>query len=146
LSLDKVTTQNKDTEKNAEEVKQVILRVYEAFKELDAEKSDANFSHSQDLLAFGTEWDEKFVGWNAYKDVHPNQFDVLKWFRCTTRELCVHVQDGVAWISDRPRWEMETKDGKLISNDLRITAVLRKEGGDIENSWRIVQWHVSVGL
>jgi ketosteroid isomerase-like protein len=121
---------------------QVMLNIYSAFEDLDAGKLDSNFSHTDELVAFGTDWDEKFVGWNQYRDVHKVQFESLKSFKFVTKELDVHVTGSLAWASDRPHWEIETKAGEKVSNDVRITAVLKKEG----EAWRVVQWHVSVGL
>ena len=123
-------------------IKETILSIYRGFESLDAEKLDSNFDHSPDLVAFGTDWDEKFVGWEQYKDVHEVQFDALRSFKFEARELDVKVNDGIAWVSDRPHWEIETRDGEKISEDVRITAVLKKIGQD----WKVVQWHVSVGL
>ena len=127
----------------SDRVKQVISNIYRAFEELDAEKLDAHFSHTDDLIAFGTDWDEKFVGWNQYRDVHKVQFGALKSFKFESRELEVHVSGRVSWVSDRPHWEIETKEGERVKNNVRITAVLKKED---DGQWRVVQWHVSVGL
>jgi ketosteroid isomerase-like protein len=132
------------------EVKRTMENVYRAFEELNADKLDANFSHSEDLVAFGTDWDEKFVGWSQYKDVHTVQFRALRSFQFKQRELEVHVNGETAWASDRPHWKIETKDGEKVEQDVRVTAVLRREeeegGGGTRGEWRIVQWHVSVGL
>jgi len=130
-------------EQEIDRVRDVMGSVYKAFEGLDANNLDANFSHSEDLLAFGTDWDEKFVGWNSYKDVHTVQFEALRSFKFARRELEVQVNGETAWASDRPHWEIETKSGERVENDVRITAVLRKER---DMTWRIVQWHVSVGL
>jgi ketosteroid isomerase-like protein len=119
-----------------------MLKVYRGFEALDAEKLDENFDHSPELLAFGTDWDEKFVGWDQYKDVHKVQFGALKSFKFISRELEVKSSGETAWASDRPHWEIETKNGEKVSEDVRITAVLKKNGSD----WKVVQWHVSVGL
>jgi ketosteroid isomerase-like protein len=54
----------------------------------------------------------------------------------------VKIKGETAWTSDRPHWEIETKTGEKVKQDVRITAVLTKMGSD----WKIVQWHVSVGL
>ena len=126
-----------------EQVKATMRRIYSAFEELDAEKLDANFSHGDELLAFGTDWDEKFVGWNAYKDVHKVQFQALKSFEFTGRELDIHVNGETAWVADRPHWRIEIKAGERLDEDMRITAVLKK---DPSGAWLVVQWHVSVGL
>ena len=130
-------------DREADQVKQIMRNIYRAFEALDAEKLDANFSHSNELIAFGTDWDEKFVGWNEYKDVHRTQFAALKSFKFTAKELEAHVNGNVAWASDRPHWEIETKAGERVENNVRITAVLEKEA---DLYWRVVQWHVSVGL
>ena len=63
------------------QVKETMHGIYRAFEKLDARALDENFSHSDDLLAFGTDWDEKFAGWKMYKDVHTVQFAALKKFR-----------------------------------------------------------------
>jgi len=117
--------------------RRTMLNVYKGFEALDAEKLDANFAHSPELIAFGTDWDEKFVGWEQYKDVHKVQFSALKSFKFETRELDVLVNGDTAWASDRPHWEIETKSGERVKEDVRITAVLKKMGSD----WKVVQWH-----
>ncbi|MCL4519220.1 MAG: nuclear transport factor 2 family protein [Thaumarchaeota archaeon] len=130
--------------KTLEEVRGTIVRIYHAFENLDAKLLDENFSHGDELLAFGTDWDEKFDGWKQYKDVHTVQFQAVKSFKFQMKELSIHSHDGVAWISDRPHWEVETKAGEKVSSDMRITAVLKKD--ETTRRWLVVQWHVSVGL
>lgn len=131
-------------QKSLEEVRETVSRIYQAFENLDAKLLDENFSHTDELLAFGTDWDEKFEGWNKYKDVHTVQFQAVKSFKFQMRELTIHSQDDVAWISDRPHWEVETKSGERVSSDMRLTAVLKRE--KVSGRWLVVQWHVSVGL
>ena len=126
------------------QVKETMLRIYRAFEDLDARELDENFAHTEELLAFGTDWDEKFEGWKHYKDVHSVQFAALKSFRFESRELEAHVQGEVAWAADRPHWRIVTKAGEKIESDLRITAVLRWNRRD--GRWLVVQWHVSSGL
>ncbi len=123
-------------------VRQTVLNIYKGFESLDADQLDTNFAHSPELVAFGTDWDEKFVGWDQYKDVHRVQFSALKSFKFETRELEVRLNRETAWASDRPHWEIETKNGEKVKQDVRITAVLKKMNSD----WKVVQWHVSVGL
>lgn len=121
-----------------------MLGIYQAFEDLDARALDKNFSHSDGLLAFGTDWDEKFAGWKMYKDVHTVQFAALKKFRFKSRELEVHVHGDVAWAADRPHWRIETRAGEKVESDVRITAVL---GWDSKaRRWLVEQWHVSSGL
>jgi ketosteroid isomerase-like protein len=133
--------------KDAQNVRQTVLQIYSAFEKLDAKLLDDNFAHSEELLAFGTDQDEKFQGWSQYKDVHTVQFEALKSFKFTPKELEIHIHnDDVAWIADRPHWSVETKAGEKVESDMRITAVLRKEGEGSSGRWLVVQWHVSVGL
>ncbi len=126
-----------------DKVRNVIRKIYDAFEKLDAKELDQNFIHSDELIAFGTDENERFVGWDSYKNVHALQFRSLKKFKFMTKELDVHVNGNIAWISDRPHWEIETKEGQKIETDVRISAVLRK---DERRRWHVVQWHVSVGL
>ncbi|OLE71282.1 MAG: hypothetical protein E6K86_06525 [Thaumarchaeota archaeon] len=130
--------------KKMAEVRKTMLGIYHAFEKLDAKLLDENFSHTDDLLAFGTDWDEKFAGWKQYRDIHSVQFKAVKSFRFASRELEVHVGDGLAWAADRPQWEIETKAGERLQSDMRVTAVLR---WDVKKGrWLVVQWHVSLGL
>ena len=126
------------------EVRNTILEIYKGFEKLDANLVDQNFSHDNELLAFGTDWDEKFVGWKEYKDVHTIQFKALSSMKFKSRELSIHCQDKFAWIADRPHWEIATKNGEKINNDVRLTAVLKKD--ESHGRWLVVQWHVSVGM
>jgi ketosteroid isomerase-like protein len=128
----------------AEQVKETMLGIYGAFERLDAQALDGNFSHSNELLAFGTDWDEKFAGWKQYKDVHAVQFAALKSFRFKSEELEAHVHGEVAWAADKPHWQIETKAGERVKSDVRITAVLRWSAE--AKRWLVVQWHVSSGL
>ena len=83
-------------------------------------------------------------GWKKYKDVHTVQFAALKKFRFESRELEVHVLGDVAWVADRPHWQIETRAGEKVESDVRITAVL---GWDAKaKRWLVEQWHVSSGL
>jgi ketosteroid isomerase-like protein len=134
---------NQDQEQE-KQVRDTILRVYEGFEQLDADVVDQNYSHDDGLLAFGSDWDEKFSGWKQYRDVHTVQFKALKRFKFTSRELEVHVDGAIAWVADRPHWEIETKAGEEVKDDVRVTAVLRRDGKT--GRWLIVQWHVSAGL
>jgi ketosteroid isomerase-like protein len=134
----------RNIEEIIQEVRDIILRIYNAFEKLDASLVDENFSHSDELLAFGTDWDERFDGWKQYKDVHPVQFKALESMKFESRELTVCYHDGVAWVADRPHWEIVTKAGEKIDSDVRLTAVLKKV--DEKSRWFVVQWHVSVGM
>jgi ketosteroid isomerase-like protein len=130
------------TDEELTSVRQTMPNIYKGFESLDADQLDTNFAHSPELVAFGTDWDEKFVGWDQYKDVHRVQFSALKSFKFEARELEVRLNHETAWASDRPHWEIETKNGEKVERDVRISAVLKKIGSD----WKVVQWHVSVGL
>jgi ketosteroid isomerase-like protein len=121
-----------------------MLSIYRGFEELDADALDQNFSHTRNLLAFGTDWDEKFSGWDKYKGIHTVQFAALKSFKFRSRELEVQVHGGVAWAADRPQWAIETKAGETVKADLRVTAVLTWSAS--RGRWLVVQWHVSSGL
>jgi ketosteroid isomerase-like protein len=126
------------------QVRETMLGVYRAFEKLDADGLDENFSHTTDLLAFGTDWDEKFSGWKSYKDVNKVQFAALTSFQFKSRELEVHVNGDTAWAADRPLWKVETRRGEKVESEVRVTAVLRRDSKD--GRWRVVQWHVSSGL
>ncbi len=47
---------------STDEVRNVIRKIYNAFEALDAKNLDQNFIHSDELVSFGTDQDERFVG------------------------------------------------------------------------------------
>ena len=109
-----------------------MLSIYAAFESLDADGLDENFSHTSEMLAFGTDWDEKFSGWTEYKNIHKTQFKSLKSFRFQSRELEVHVNGETAWAADRPLWKIVTKSGE--KHQLRGPADSRAQVGRLEEA------------
>ncbi len=123
------------------EIETTVRSIYAAFEALNAEKLDENFSHTDELTAFGTDDDESFYGWDQYKSVHETQFKAVKSFRFTSTDMRAFEHGDTAWFSDRAHWQIETKAGEKVDTTVRITGVLLRKQG----KWGIVQWHVSQG-
>lgn len=125
-----------------QKIETIVRTIYDAFEALNAQKLDENFSHTAHLTAFGTDDDESFYGWEAYRTVHETQFRAVKSFRFTSTDMRAFEHDDTAWFSDRAHWQIETKAGETVDTTVRITGVLLRKNG----KWEIVQWHVSQGV
>jgi ketosteroid isomerase-like protein len=127
-----------------DKVKDVVISVYKAIEELDADKLDAFFSHSDELLAFGQQWSSRTKSIDDISEEHKREFQQVQSMKSTSNELEVHVRGNVAWTADRAHQVVELKNGRKAENDLRMTLVLeRQSAGD---PWSIIQWHVSRGI
>lgn len=125
-------------------VRNVVMGVYKAVEDLDADKLDAYFSHSDELLAFGQQWSSRTKSIDDISEEHKREFQQVKSMKSISNELEVHLRGNVAWTADRAHQVVELKDGRKAENDLRMTLILERQSAN--DPWLIIQWHVSRGI
>jgi ketosteroid isomerase-like protein len=100
------------------------------------------FAHDPDMVNFGTDAAERFVGYESLENSIKKQFESTEETKVTSRErvIKVHKSGEVAWIS--LLWDQKGKaQGQPYSVEgMRLTGILEKRNG----SWVIVQVHASV--
>ena len=100
------------------------------------------WANSDDIVVFGTQNDEKLIGWDAIKSALENQFANLDNILISIRDQYVKVNEtgNTAWFSEILNYNY-VENGKAKGFEgLRFTGVLEKEN----NEWRIVQSHISI--
>ncbi|MDH4219969.1 MAG: nuclear transport factor 2 family protein [Candidatus Aminicenantes bacterium] len=99
-------------------------------------------AHDDDMVVFGTDAAEHFIGWEPMKESMQKQFDSSENIQVTTRELSikVHKSGEVAWISFLMDLKGEAMGEPFNIEGMRFTGVMEKRNGN----WVIVQVHASV--
>lgn len=99
-------------------------------------------AHDPDIVVFGTDAAERFVGYEALKGSMEKQFQSYEETRVKNRERVTHVHPSgeVCWISET--WDISgTAQGQPYGIEgVRVTAVLEKRG----QMWVMVQAHCSL--
>jgi len=120
----------------APELRDVLVRLYEAFSRGDADLIAQLTSRQEGLVFIGTDPDEWFedVG-NVRRLV---QAQAGAGVTVIPGEVRAYREGPVGWIADRGSFRLP--DGSDVP--FRLTAVFRQEDG----AWKMVQEHASIGV
>ena len=119
------------------ELRDLMIRYWEAFTRGDAEFVNAHLSPDPGTLGIGTDPDEWYEGVEVRR-VFTEQLKAVGGVSITPGDMRAYQEGPIGWIADRPTF---TFPGGL-SFSLRFTAVAHREDGE----WKLVQAHTSVGV
>lgn len=124
-----------------EQVNEVMKRYYIALSERDIELLGDVMAHDEDMVNFGTDRDERWLGWNEFEQIHRKQFEAITKYDITRHDQVVKLNASAdtAWFSEILKAQIEAMDEKYELS-LRISGVLEKR----EGKWTIVQIHRSL--
>ena len=133
-------TVNLEAEKAA--VKSVIDQFGEAIETEDMGMLENVMAHDDDMVCFGTDAQERWVGWPALKASIEQQFTAFDSTQLSTRDQVIKVNatGNTAWFSELYDWKMVVQGQPVNLIGARVTGVLDKRNG----KWVCVQFHVSV--
>ena len=99
-------------------------------------------AHDPDMVSFGTDAVERWVGYESLENSMKKQFESVEESKGTSREraIVVHKSGEVAWWSELWDWTGKAQGESFVLEGMRLTGVLEKRNGD----WVIVQVHASV--
>src|SRR5712691_4556390 len=126
-----------DTVEPSEELKNVMLRLYESFEAGDSEALAHRFSKAEGLVVIGTDAGEWHVHHQELIDVLRTQFAELGGWRWVAGDLETWHEGSVGWTVDRLTIHLSDREVHT-----RVTTVFHLEHGE----WKVVQWHFSVGI
>ncbi len=124
----------------SDELREVFLRLYQAFEQGDADLALVLTSQEQGVLNIGTDPDEWWSDYATFERVARAQLREM-------RDAGVRFQPGdpqcyqegtVGWCADRAR--IMLPDG--TEQAMRLTVVFHQEGDE----WKLVQSHSSFGV
>jgi len=95
------------------------------------------FQHDENLVMFST--GENWIGWKSYKNAHAEELKRLDKISFSYDWLKVNSYGEIAWVAAKVTLIVHD-NGKQTKAPARLTCVLKK----IDNSWKIVQGHISV--
>lgn len=123
-------------------VKEVIDKMAQAMETEDMEMFSNIVAHDSDMVNFGTDAAERWVGWDALKASMEQQITAFDSSKISTRDqvIKVHSSGKVAWFSELMDWNMKAQGQQVDLKGLRLTGVLEKRNG----KWVLVQMHFSV--
>jgi len=131
-----------DVEAEKVAVKTVLDEWIHCFETEDMESVSKIIAPDDDLVVFGTDAAEHFIGWEPFKESLQNQFDAAENVDASIREevVKVHKSGEAAWISCLLDMEVTSLGESFSLEGMRLTGVMEKRNGN----WVIVQLHVSV--
>ena len=120
------------------ELRNLMLRFYEALSSGDLSFFDRHFSNSDAVRGIGTDpeewwngprvaqvWKEQVAAMGGSMPLQPGEPEA-------------YAEGNVGWVADRPT--LDAGDGNRVA--IRFTAVFHKEDAD----WKLVQSHGSLGV
>ena len=99
-------------------------------------------AHDADMVNYGTDANEIFVGWNALKDTVQKLLPLIDKVKINVRNQVIKVgpSSDVAWFAEIWDWDFVFGGQPVKLPNQRLTGVLEKRNG----AWVIVQFHNSV--
>ena len=122
------------------ELKEVILRYYDAFASGDYTIYERMLSQTDGLLGIGTDPNEWWDSHATLVRISKAQIQELKGAGVSfiPGDLQCYREGSVGWSADRPT--LRLPDGTNLP--LRMTTVFHQENGE----WKMVQFHTSIGV
>ena len=95
-----------------------------------------------DIVLYGTDSDERLIGWNNIKEVIKRQFLLIENTYISASDQVIKVSDcgNTAWFAERLHYNFIYKGTAHSYDNIRFTGVMEK----IEGHWVIVQAHLSL--
>ncbi|GAB4328051.1 MAG: hypothetical protein Kow00127_20710 [Bacteroidales bacterium] len=131
-----------DINKEKKEVALVLEKYIIANEKQDLDLVREVWAPEPDIVVFGTNSDEKLIGWKAIEEALAKQFSSIEETYITVRDQVVNVDsDGnTAWFAEIMNYNYIYQGKPVQFEGLRFTGVLQKRDG----KWYIVQSHISI--
>jgi hypothetical protein len=131
-----------DLEAEEAQVQSVLAQVVQANESEDMALMAKITAQDEDIVQFGSAYDHRFVGWEAFKEAMEKQFAGVEKMKVSVRDqvITVHDSGSVAWFSEIMDLDFLMQDKPVSIKGLRYTGVMEKRDGD----WVIVQGHLSL--
>ena len=123
-------------------VKTLVDEWMRCFETEDIETFSNLIAHDPDMVNFGTDAAERWVGWEALHNSIQKQFESTENTVVSTRDMAIFVHEAgeVAWFSFRIDMEGLAQGEPFSLEGMRPTGVSEKRDGN----WIVVQIHASV--
>jgi ketosteroid isomerase-like protein len=122
------------------EIKELILRFYDAFSSGDTDGIARMTSQADGTLGIGTDPNEWWDGYSTLSRITQTQLQEMRSAGITlvAGDPQCFQEGSVAWTVDRP--SIRLADG--TETPTRLTTIFHKEGDE----WKMVHFHTSIGV
>jgi len=131
-----------DIETEKARVKLVCDQFVQALETENMEMITKTHAHDDDMVMFGTDAAERWVGWESFRDAVQNQFDAFESVDISVKDqvIKVHESGRTAWFSEIVDFNFKVQGQPVSVNGVRVTGIMDKRDGN----WVIIQSHTSV--
>jgi len=131
-----------DLEAEKAKVKTVVDQFTQVWETEDVELFSRIMAHDADMVNFGSDAPEHFVGWEALKEAVEQMFPSFENTKIAVKDqvIKVHPSGHVAWFSQIWDWDLVVGGQPVRLEGCRFTGVLEKRNGN----WVFVQFHNSI--
>jgi len=131
-----------DVEVEKVNVKKVVDQFTQIWETMDLDLFLNTIAQDTDMVNFGTDAAERWVGFENLKEAVSQQFAVFDEGKVDIRDQVIKISDtGVtAWFSEITDWYLVVQGEAVSMKDCRITGILEKR----DDNWVIVQFHTSL--
>jgi len=133
---------NVDRAKELIEVENVLEEYILANENQDFDLIQKIWAPKSDIILYGTDSDEKLIGWTNIRNAIKNQFNQIHDTYISSSDLIIQMNDcaNTAWFAETLNYNFIYKDQAHSYVGMRFTGVLQK----IDGQWRFVQAHLSL--
>ena len=113
----------------------------DAFEKESVEMFESIMAKDSDMVTFGTDASERWVGFDAVRDSFAKQVGAFEVEKIDTKDqvIKIAISGKVAWFSQVVDWQIASNGNSQTISGIRVTGVLEKRGP----AWKIVQFHTS---
>lgn len=129
------------TEKAA--IEDLLEQYVIAIENEDLLKVENSWSASDSILMFGTDSDEKLLGWEKIRKAYLNQFNLISdtYISVNDQFIRINCTGNTAWFSQSMNYNFMYDSIAHSFDGIRFSGVCDK---DEDGNWRLVQGHLSV--
>lgn len=134
--------QTVDLNAETEKVELVLEKYVIANEKQDIDLVHEIWAPEPDIVVFGTNSDEKLIGWDGIKQVLEHQFTSFEDTYISVHDQIININEtgNTAWFSEVLNYNYIYQGETKQYEGLRFTGVLQKKNED----WFVVQSHMSI--
>lgn len=114
-----------------------------AIENEDLQKVENSWSTNDSIMMFGTDSDEKLLGWDKIRKAYLNQFNLISdtYISVYDQFIRINCTGNTAWFSESMNYNFIYDSVAHSFEGIRFTGVIEKDDND---GWKLVQGHLSV--
>lgn len=142
VSCQQQTNSTAKTENAKQAVQNVLEKYVMANETKDFNMFRQIWAPDNDIILYGTDSDEKLVGWNNIQNAIKKQFSNINktYISVLNQNIKINKSKNTAWFAEVLNYNFVCDEQAKTFEGVRFTGVLEK----INNEWRIVQGHLSI--